>query len=354
MITLGSCLQKDAFAFSKPVNPVAAKCPDYFDVIKHPMDLGTMQKKFPGKGRVGEKKPEAKEYTTPYQFRDDMRLVWDNCRTYNTVGHAVRTMGDTLSEAWEKKWALSGIEAKWSEEMHRQELEDKVPVLTNVSTLYNAQVHRCRGSRLKSYTALLFSLFPNFPSAPARLPVGLQSRPASLVSYCSDLQSAHHLLLPCPSKTCSPDALLLQRILFTSRYSLGMAVETIVKSRLGRSCEICIIVLPILMVFQEISGGGDLAQEVQQLESALQQRLTASRATPEAEPNAMTFERKRRLSIALGQLSGDRVADVMRIISEDPYMREKVGAVVVPTFPPSLPMSSRLVRSKPPILWSTL
>ena len=135
--------------------------------------------------------------------------------------------------------------------------------------------------------------------------------------------------------SCIPDALLLQRIPFTSHYSLGMEIKTNVKSRLGGSCEICITLSPTLMVFQEISGGGDLAQEVQQLESALQQRLTASRATPEAEPNAMTFERKRRLSIALGQLSGDRVADVMRIISEDPYMREKVHAIVIPTRPSS-------------------
>lgn len=117
--------QKDAFAFSKPVNPVAAKCPDYFDIIKNPMDLGTIQKRLP-KGRLGEKKSDPKEYNNPYQFRDDMRLVWANCRNYNAVGHAVRTMGDALSETWEKKWALSGIEAKWEEEMQRQELENKV------------------------------------------------------------------------------------------------------------------------------------------------------------------------------------------------------------------------------------
>ena len=126
-------LQKDAFAFSKPVNPVTSKCPDYFDIIKQPMDLGTIQKKLPGKARIGERKSEAKEYSRPAQFRDDMRLVWANCRSYNAIGHAVRTMGDTLSEAWEKKWALSGIEAKWEEEMQRQELEDKVASISLLS-----------------------------------------------------------------------------------------------------------------------------------------------------------------------------------------------------------------------------
>ena len=90
------------------------------------MDLGTIQKKFPGKGKANEKRPELREYRSPYEFRDDVRLVWANCRTYNAVGHAVRTMGDTMSEMWEKKWALSGIEAKWEDELHRQSLEEQV------------------------------------------------------------------------------------------------------------------------------------------------------------------------------------------------------------------------------------
>ena len=123
-------MQKDAFAFSKPVNPVTSKCPDYLDIIKRPMDLGTVQKKFPGKGKPTEKSPGKQEYKSPEEFRDDVRLVWSNCRTYNAVGHAVRTMGDSLSEIWEKKWALSGIETKWEEEMRRQELEEQV--LTNI------------------------------------------------------------------------------------------------------------------------------------------------------------------------------------------------------------------------------
>ncbi len=97
------------------------------------MDLGTIQKKFPGKGKFNEKRPEFREYKTPYEFRDDVRLVWANCRTYNAVGHAVRTMGDTLSETWEKKWALSSIESKWEEEMRRQELEEQVRALNMLS-----------------------------------------------------------------------------------------------------------------------------------------------------------------------------------------------------------------------------
>lgn len=31
--------------FDEPVDPVKHECPNYFDVIKHPMDLSTMDKK---------------------------------------------------------------------------------------------------------------------------------------------------------------------------------------------------------------------------------------------------------------------------------------------------------------------
>ena len=33
---------ENAWPFLKPVDPVADRCPSYFDVIKNPMDLGTV------------------------------------------------------------------------------------------------------------------------------------------------------------------------------------------------------------------------------------------------------------------------------------------------------------------------
>lgn len=48
---------------------------DYPDVIKHPMDLGTVEKKLAGG-----------EYGSPTDFARDMRLIWKNCMTYNQDG----------------------------------------------------------------------------------------------------------------------------------------------------------------------------------------------------------------------------------------------------------------------------
>ncbi|KAL1991402.1 hypothetical protein VTN49DRAFT_5394 [Thermomyces lanuginosus] len=47
--------------------------PDYYNVIKHPMDLGTMTKKL-----------KALQYKSKQEFVDDLNLIWSNCLKYNT------------------------------------------------------------------------------------------------------------------------------------------------------------------------------------------------------------------------------------------------------------------------------
>jgi histone acetyltransferase len=45
---------------------------DYYEVIKEPMDLSTMEAKL-----------EADNYLTPEDFVRDAKLIFDNCRKYN-------------------------------------------------------------------------------------------------------------------------------------------------------------------------------------------------------------------------------------------------------------------------------
>ncbi|KAF9891140.1 Transcriptional activator spt7 [Aspergillus nanangensis] len=47
--------------------------PDYYTIIKHPMDLGTMTKKL-----------KALQYRSKQDFVDDINLIWSNCFKYNT------------------------------------------------------------------------------------------------------------------------------------------------------------------------------------------------------------------------------------------------------------------------------
>ncbi|KAI8460761.1 Bromodomain-containing protein, partial [Phakopsora pachyrhizi] len=47
--------------------------PDYYDIIKHPMDLGTVLKKV----KSGACKTKA-------AFTEDLKLIWANCLVYNS------------------------------------------------------------------------------------------------------------------------------------------------------------------------------------------------------------------------------------------------------------------------------
>ncbi|RYC57840.1 hypothetical protein CHU98_g8372 [Xylaria longipes] len=61
---------QSAWPFLNPVNKDDVA--DYYEVIKEPMDLSTMETKL-----------EADQYTTPEEFIRDARLIFDNCRKYN-------------------------------------------------------------------------------------------------------------------------------------------------------------------------------------------------------------------------------------------------------------------------------
>ncbi|KAL9079131.1 MAG: hypothetical protein Q9157_001971 [Trypethelium eluteriae] len=61
----------NAWPFLQPVNPDEVH--DYYDVIKEPMDLATM-----------EEKHEKDLYPGPEDFIKDAKLIFDNCRRYNT------------------------------------------------------------------------------------------------------------------------------------------------------------------------------------------------------------------------------------------------------------------------------
>ncbi|EKM53685.1 uncharacterized protein PHACADRAFT_47290, partial [Phanerochaete carnosa HHB-10118-sp] len=63
---------RDAEAFLKPVSK--SEVPDYYEVIMHPMDLQTMQKKV-----------KQKAYKSKREFKDDLDLIWSNCFSYNAT-----------------------------------------------------------------------------------------------------------------------------------------------------------------------------------------------------------------------------------------------------------------------------
>ncbi|XP_016468598.2 transcription factor GTE4 [Nicotiana tabacum] len=92
---------KHGWVFNEPVNVEALGLHDYHDIIKHPMDLGTI------KNRLSQN-----WYKSPKEFAEDIRLVFSNAMTYNPKGQDVHVMAEQLSQIFEERWAA--IEAKYN------------------------------------------------------------------------------------------------------------------------------------------------------------------------------------------------------------------------------------------------
>ncbi|ESW12884.1 hypothetical protein PHAVU_008G150100 [Phaseolus vulgaris] len=81
------------WVFNTPVDVVKLNLPDYFSIIKRPMDLGKVKSKI-----------FAGAYAGPLEFADDVRLTFSNAMTYNPPGNDVHLMADTLSKFFELRW----------------------------------------------------------------------------------------------------------------------------------------------------------------------------------------------------------------------------------------------------------
>jgi len=57
------------------------------------MDLGTIQKKM-----------KDGKYKTLYEVAEDVRLVWNNCMTYNQEGSDFYKLADLLQKKWDEKY----------------------------------------------------------------------------------------------------------------------------------------------------------------------------------------------------------------------------------------------------------
>lgn len=83
-----------AWPFLEPVDVVKLNLPDYYDVIKEPMDLATVKRNL-----------EAGYYDTADAFARDVRLVFSNCYNYNPPGSDVVKMANSTSQVFEMQFA---------------------------------------------------------------------------------------------------------------------------------------------------------------------------------------------------------------------------------------------------------
>ncbi|EME31085.1 Transcription factor GTE2 [Galdieria sulphuraria] len=99
--------RKDARAFLKPIDELftSEEIPGYFQIVKHPMDLGTVLYRMElGLYRhpTVEELPKYPQFDLE-RFKADVRLVWENAMTYNLQGTPYHTTAAKLSETFERK-----------------------------------------------------------------------------------------------------------------------------------------------------------------------------------------------------------------------------------------------------------
>ncbi|EEC12083.1 bromodomain-containing protein 2, brd2, putative, partial [Ixodes scapularis] len=83
-----------AWPFYKPVDADLLGLHDYHEIIKHPMDLGTVKQKM-----------DNREYKSPEEFAGDVRLIFTNCYKYNPPDHEVVAMARKLQDVFEMRYA---------------------------------------------------------------------------------------------------------------------------------------------------------------------------------------------------------------------------------------------------------
>jgi hypothetical protein len=73
----------ESLVFREPVDWKGLSLLDYPDIVKHPMDLGTVKKRI-----------ESDDYATIEDIANDIRLIWSNCMVYNRDGSEVTSIYD--------------------------------------------------------------------------------------------------------------------------------------------------------------------------------------------------------------------------------------------------------------------
>lgn len=95
---------KDATPFRFPVDPEALKIPHYLQVIKHPMDFSTIERKLltsnPFKPDPNTANPR---YLAADDFIADVRLIFSNCVTFNGPEHIVTQQGKRVEAVFDKQ-----------------------------------------------------------------------------------------------------------------------------------------------------------------------------------------------------------------------------------------------------------
>jgi hypothetical protein len=94
---------KDAAPFLHPVDPIALNIPNYPNIVKHPMDFSTVDRKLASSNpQKPDSNPNNPRYLSADEFIADFRLIFSNCLLFNGPEHPVTLMGKRVEATFDK------------------------------------------------------------------------------------------------------------------------------------------------------------------------------------------------------------------------------------------------------------
>lgn len=123
---------KDARPFLQPVDPVALNVPLYYNYIKRPMDLGTIERKL-----------ALNAYAQPEEVSADFKLMVDNCVRFNGESSAIAQMARNIEASFEKHMlGMPARDAPPRPRAKRRRSELETPVVIRRAESHNGRPKR--------------------------------------------------------------------------------------------------------------------------------------------------------------------------------------------------------------------
>ncbi|RAL39619.1 hypothetical protein DM860_003152 [Cuscuta australis] len=235
--------QKISWPFNKPVDAVAMGLPDYHQIVKMPMDLGTVKSNL------------AKcIYQNPSQFAADVRLTFNNAMLYNPITDEVHGLADQLLSKFEELFRplqekLNRIESEqrdfisprdelqgssWNHHIPSPDRGIKKPNVSNSSPIRQVSKKQERFSNHSSAST---------PSAPVPHPLNPPQRQPSPVPTSSPVRAPPQMMpaargpvpkLPKP-KAKDPNK---REMHFEEKHKLGMELQNLPEEKMPQLVQI--------------------------------------------------------------------------------------------------------------------
>ena len=119
--------------FGWPVDPIQLGIPDYNDVVKVPMDLGTVKRRL-----------ETGHYRDLHNFVQDVHLCFDNAMLYNPRNSDVHTLAKNLKRDFDNQYKLAITHSEKAIELNRLN-ENACLVCGEIGLKFEPPVYYCNG-----------------------------------------------------------------------------------------------------------------------------------------------------------------------------------------------------------------